>query len=222
MAFLEAEFTRAISFKRLGGPGFSTFVVGIESGGEQRNQNWSQARAKYTASVITPTRDSLGQPNVLAKYADDLRNFFYAARGKAIAFRFFDPLDYAAFGEPVAALGGNLYQLQKTYTFAGTTYVRKITKPITSSVLDFQGNPLTDTVVLKNVSDATVAGTVDHTTGIVTSAASPTRASFRYHIPVRFDTDSFDVQVEDSGVGDGNPIVSWNSLALMEVRPPNY
>jgi hypothetical protein len=39
---------------------------------------------------------------------------------------------------------------------------------------------------------------------------------------VRLDTDDCQVQVEDSAVGEGNPIVSWNSLALLEVKPPNY
>lgn len=222
MAFLEAEFTRAVSFKRLGGQGFSTSVLAVESGNEQRNQNWANPRAHYTASVITPARDSVGAPINLQKFADDLRNFFLAARGKANGFRLFDRLDYSASLETLASLGGNTFQLQKTYTFAGQTYVRKITKPITASVVDFQGNALTDTVVLKDAGNATVTGTVDHVTGIVTSTHSPTKASFQYHIPVRFDTDSFDLQVEDSGAADGNPIVSWNSLALIEVRPPNY
>lgn len=41
-------------------------------------------------------------------------------------------------------------------------------------------------------------------------------------VRVRFDTDSFDIQVEPSRVADGKPIISWNSLALVEVLPPNY
>lgn len=40
-------------------------------------------------------------------------------------------------------------------------------------------------------------------------------------IIVRFDTDEFNIQIEPSAVGDGNPVVSWNSLVLVEVRPPN-
>lgn len=41
-------------------------------------------------------------------------------------------------------------------------------------------------------------------------------------IRVRFDTDSFDAQIEPSDVAGGKPIISWNSLALIEVLPPNF
>jgi hypothetical protein len=41
-------------------------------------------------------------------------------------------------------------------------------------------------------------------------------------VPVRFDTDTFDVQVEESNVAGGEPIISWNSLVLIGVVPPNY
>lgn len=53
--------------------------------------------------------------------------------------------------------------------------------------------------------------------------------SFIYHDPitnedirVRFDTDEFNLQIEPSDVAGGQPVVSWNSLVLVEVRPPNY
>jgi hypothetical protein len=53
--------------------------------------------------------------------------------------------------------------------------------------------------------------------------------SFIFHDPivnedvrVRFDTDEFNLQIEPSDVAGGNPVVSWNSLVLVEVRPPNY
>lgn len=41
-------------------------------------------------------------------------------------------------------------------------------------------------------------------------------------VPVRFDTDTFDVQIEPSNVAGGNPIISWNSLVLIGVLPPNF
>jgi hypothetical protein len=41
-------------------------------------------------------------------------------------------------------------------------------------------------------------------------------------VPVRFDTDTFDVQVEESNVSGGQAIISWNSLVLVGVLPPNY
>ena len=43
-----------------------------------------------------------------------------------------------------------------------------------------------------------------------------------HQVRVRFGTDDFDLQIEPSQVADGKPIVSWNSLVLIEVLPPNY
>ncbi len=219
MAFLEAEgLPRAIAFHRTGGPAFSTTVVGVESGNEQRNRNWSKARAKYTASLLTPP----DRDDERAQFVEDLLTNFFLIGGKADPFRFFDRLDYLAVDQALAVIDGTHFQLQKTYARFGRTYVRTITKPIATAVLDYQGNALIDTLTLKNVSNVVVAGTLDYTTGIVTSANSPTKASFQYHIPVRFDTDDFNPQVDPSAVGDGRPLISWNSLSLLEVRPPNY
>lgn len=41
-------------------------------------------------------------------------------------------------------------------------------------------------------------------------------------VPVRFDTDIFDVKVIESDVAGGNPIITWDSLVLVGVIPPNY
>jgi uncharacterized protein (TIGR02217 family) len=218
MAFFECEFPRTLSFKSLGGPSASTFVVGVESGAEQRNRNWAQFRRRYTVSLITAAARNADRQ----AFVDQLHTFFMVIGGKADAFRFYDHIDHSATRESVLALGGNLFQLQRTYSLGGRSFVRAITKPITSSVVDYTGNTLTDTVQLYNAGGALVGGTVDHQTGIVTSSFSPVTATFEYHIPVRLDTDDCQVQVEDSAVGEGNPIVSWNSLALLEVKPPNY
>lgn len=218
MAFFECEFPRTLSFKSMGGPSASTFVVGVESGAEQRNRNWAQYRRRYTVSLITAASRNADRQ----AFVDQLFTFFYMIGGKADAFRFFDHLDCTADHEAVVSLGGNTYQLQKTYTLGGRTLVRTITKPITSSAIDYQGNSLPDSITLYNAGGSPVAGTIDHQTGIATSTSTPTMASFQYHIPVRLDTDDCQLQVEDSAVADGKPIISWNSLALVEVKPPNY
>lgn len=202
----------------MGGPAASTFVVGAESGAEQRNRNWAQFRRRYTVSLITAASRNADRQ----AFVDQLFTFFYMIAGKADAFRFFDHLDYQATNEPLLSLGGNLFQLQRTYALGARTFVRAITKPITSSVIDYQGNSLSNGLTLYNGGGSPVSGSVDYTTGIVTSTNSPVKASFQYHIPVRLDTDECQLQVEDSDVADGRPIVSWNSLTLFEVKPPNY
>src|SRR5690242_4814273 len=97
MAFLEAEFIRTLGFNRVGGQGFNTSIVPMQSGQEQRNQNWSGTRARYTCSLITPVASDAARQ----QFVDDLRNFYIAARGKANGFRFYDHLDNQATDEPV-------------------------------------------------------------------------------------------------------------------------
>lgn len=227
MAFFEAEFPRAISYKAVGGPGWNTTVVDVSSGAEQRNRNWAAVRGKWTASLMTPSSaDSNRQA-----FVDALETFFLMIGGKADGFRFFDHLSYSASSQVMAVVSTGpplVLQLQRTYSLAGRTYVRTITKPITAAVVDYQGNALADTVVIKSsggvLRDPSTYD-VDYTTGLVTAhsgslLASSDLASFQYHIPVRLDTDDLQVQVEESAAG--RPIVSWNSLTLLEVRPPNY
>lgn len=215
MPFFEVEFPRAIGFNRIGGDAFSTSIVGVVSGGEQRNRNWAKSRGEWTASLITPSSsDGARQP-----FIDALRTFFLMIGGQADGFRFYDHLDHIGVREPVLALGGGTFQLQRTYSLAGRTYVRTITKPITSAVFDYLGNPLPDSVTLYDAGGGVLAGTVDHTTGIVFSAGVVATASFLYHIPVRLTSDRFMPQVEPSDVAGGRPIISWNSLGLIELRP---
>jgi len=216
MSFFEAEFPRAIGFQRTGGPTFNTAIVAVQSGQEQRNRPWQHPRAEYSASLITPA-STIGFTDL---FIEQLRTFFLLVGGMADGFRFYDHLDCTATNEPMSLVSGSIYQLQKTYSMGGRTYVRPIYKPITSSVVDYKGVALTPPVVL-SVSGGTIVST-DHTTGQVTlSGVSGTpHASFSYHIPVRLTSDKFEPEVQPSS--SGNRIIHWNSLGLIEVRPPNY
>jgi uncharacterized protein (TIGR02217 family) len=214
VSFFEAEFPRAIGFQRVGGPAFNTALVGVQSGQEQRNRAWSFARAEYQASLITPA-SAVGNTDT---FIAQVETFFLMVGGMADGFRFYDHLDCIAVNEPMVLSSGSIWQLQKTYSLGGRTYVRAITKPITSSVIDYKGVSLANTV---SVSGGTVSA-VDHQTGLVTfsSVSGTPHASFQYHIPVRLTSDKFEPEVEASS--SANRIIKWNSLGLIEVRPPNY
>ena len=220
MSFFEIELPRKIDFDLIGGAAFNSDVIAVQSGQEQRNRNWLFARAEYEATGLI-TSDSF--ESRLA-FIDDVRTFFYMVGGMADGFRFFDELDSSAVGEAmvvVPATSNLQWQLQKTYSLGGRTYVRAITKPINTSVKDYQGNALANTITI-HVSGTTVAS-IDHTTGIVTFVGAPTgtpTADFGYHIPVRFTSDKFQPQTKKSGPG--ARLIKWNSLGLIEVRPPNY
>lgn len=215
MSFFEAEFPRAIGFQRVGGQGFNTAIVAVQSGQEQRNRSWAFARAEYQASLVTPA-SAVGNTDA---FIEAVRTFFLMVSGMADGFRFFDHLDYQAVNEPMVLVSGSIWQLQKTYSLGGRTYVRAITKPITSSVVNYQGANLINTV---SITSGGTASAVDHQTGQVTfsSVSGTPHASFQYHIPVRLTSDKFEPEVEASS--SANRIIKWNSLGLIEVRPPNY
>jgi uncharacterized protein (TIGR02217 family) len=224
VAFFECEFPRAISYHRLGSSsGWSTDVKSAFSGQEQRNQNWGDARGKWTISVKTPSTAQFpgpggGEGPRRQSFVDLLVAFHKVVKGRGDAFRLKDQLDYQGINQQLATVAGHV-QLVKNYVIGGRTYQRVITKPINSSVNDFQGNALPNTVFLHGTSTVV---TVDATTGIVTGQSAGTAVDFQFHYPARFDTDELPIQVEESAVGAGAPVVSINGVQLFEVLPPNY
>lgn len=198
MAFVEEQFPADISYGSAGGPEFSTDVVASVSGAEQRNSNWSQARARYNVAHGVKTQDQLAA----------LIAFFRARRGRAVGFRFKDWLDYHMEDADFATGDGatRRFQLAKPYESGGVTHWRTINKPVIGTV--------TITV------DGLMAGssaTVDYSTGMVEFTTPPAngavlRASCEFDVPVRFDTDRLSARLEAYGVH------SWLDIPLVEVR----
>jgi uncharacterized protein (TIGR02217 family) len=212
MSFLEVEFPRTISYRAVGGPGFSTVVNQGLSGGESRNRNWAAARGKWTVSLTTPAGATRQD------FVDLVQAFFVNVGGKADGFRLKDHKDFKATGEALVTVPGGV-QLARTRTIGARSYVQLISKPITSSVKDYKGNALVNTVFLHNTATPV---TVDYTTGLVTGQAAGTLVDFEYHYPVRFDVDELQFQVEDSAIADDGAIVTWSSIPLVEVLAPDF
>ncbi len=218
MAFFETEFPRAIGYLAMGGPAFSTTVNEGLSGGEQRNRNWSQTRGVWTIDLQFKTQ----------AYFDAVQAFHLVVGGQADAFRLYDHKDHTATGQTIGTGDGVTvaFQLVKNYASGGRTYTRTITKPITDEVNDFQGNPLTDTVVVyDNGTPKTFITdyTVDQTTGLVTFGTAPAAghtitADCQFHFPVRFMVDELKAQVEPSDVLGGNILISFPQFELREVK----
>lgn len=188
--FEEVRFPISISTNSSGGPEFSTDVVVVNDGYERRNQNWSQGRISYDASYGVRS---------MADIATVLK-FFRARQGKAIGFRFQDPLDHTSASDGLSgyymtdqSIGtGNgettAFQLVKNYTNGITTHVRKITKPVAGKLAVAVAGVLTTDY------------TIDTTTGIITFTTAPIAeavitAGFEFDIPVRFDSDDLDVKL---------------------------
>ncbi len=226
MGFLEVEFPRNIGYHRLGSPsGFSTTVNQALSGMEQRNQNWANSRGKWTVSLKTPA--SVERQD----YVEALISFHLVAAGKANAFRLWDHLDNSLAGQAIGVADGEktVFQLIKTYTIGGRSYIRNVTKPVMHQVTGYQGYPLTDTVTIALSGTPAPSGwTLDYRTGLVTFSPAPasgkviTTPTGSFHYPVRFDADELPIEVEESAVAGAGAIVSIHGLELLEVLPPNY
>lgn len=182
MAFLDIRFPTSISYGAVGGPGYSTDVVTLNSGFENRNQNWSAARCSYDAAKGCKT----DQDRI------DLIAFFRIAKGKMHSFRWKDWSDFEVLaGEGVlTALGGGTFQLAKQYTNSAGTETRPITLPLNAVVK--QGSA---TLVLNT------HYTLNLTTGVLTIIGSPTPApdswTGQFDVPVRFDTDTLRLVAEE-------------------------
>jgi uncharacterized protein (TIGR02217 family) len=197
-AFHEVQFPSDISYGSSGGPEYSTDIVITNSGYEQRNINWVDARAVYNISYGVKTQSQL----------DALIAFFRARKGRAYGFRFKDWSDYSVTAQNIGTGNAVLtqFQLKKTYTSGGETVTRIVNKPVGNSVHIYVDGLLQSS----GVSYST-------TTGLVTFTSPPANdkaitATFEFDVPVRFDTDRLIASLDSYGVG------SWNNVNLVEVR----
>ena len=198
MSFVEIQFPADISYGSSGGPTFSTDVIEAFSGFEQRNINWSAARARYNVAHGVKTQSQL----------DELIAFFRARQGKAIGFRFKDWTDYQAVAQNIGTGNGSqtVFQLTKKYT-SSVTVTRVIKKPVNNATMKVYLN-----AVLQSS-----GYTVNYATGEITFTTAPgsgvaVTADFEFDVPVRFDTDQLDAAIDDFGSR------SWSDIPLVEVR----
>jgi uncharacterized protein (TIGR02217 family) len=159
--FIESpRFPDEMAYWASGGADYNTTVIQLNSGFEQRNQNWNQSRATYDITSGLQTQTS--------QYAiSDTIAFFRSMKGRAFGFRFKDFQDYK-----ITVLNGTLdsgigtgfptYQLYKTYT-TGTMYDKKsIKKPVVGTIKVYRNATLIPIGILpSNIS-------IDYTNGIVT------------------------------------------------------
>lgn len=218
MSFFECEFPTEIGFAAVGGPGFNTTINTGFSGFEQRNKNWANSLGQWKIELTYKDQS----------YFDKVQAFFLNVGGQADAFRFKDHKDFSVTGQSIGTGDGSstAFQLIKTYVAGGRTYTRTIKKPIQATVQKFDGTFCANTVNIYDNGVLQTLGTnytVDATTGIVTFTTAPAAghaitADFEFHLPVRFNVDEMQAQIEPSDVPGGNSLITWANVALMEVR----
>ena len=153
--------TGYIIYNTDGGATFSTDIVVVNSGFEQRNQVWLYAGGLW----------DFGDRKLPDSELTEIINFFRARAGMAEGFLFKDWGDYQAditngiIGATGHGTGLPTYQLTKTYSSGGSVNPRLIQKPVSGTFTGY-----------RNASPITVGGaagniTIDYTTGIVTFVA---------------------------------------------------
>lgn len=205
MAFDEVRFPENIDFGFEGGPEYSTDVLELFSGYEQRNQNWSLPRRRYVANHAIKTQAE----------ASALIAFFMARKGKARGFRFRDWMDYSAINQNIGTGDGEAttFQLRKAY-ISGTTEYRACKKIVASgSEVGTVPKVYLESVLQAEGSDYTL----DYNTGIITFADAPEEdvaitADFEFDVPVRFDTDAMKTRYEY-----GKEFY-WDNISLVEIK----
>lgn len=206
--FHEVRFPLDVALGARGGPERRTEIVALASGREHRNARWAQSRRRYDAGLGIRSLDALHAVLV----------FFEERRGRLHGFRFRDRADDRSC--PPSAEPGPLDQaigtgdgartsfaLAKTYGSAFAPWARAITKPVGGTVR----------VAVDGV-EATAGVSVDATTGLVAFAAPPAagaaiRAGFRFDVPVRFDTDTLEIDLAAFEAG------QIPSVPLIELMP---
>lgn len=192
--FHEVLFPTGIALGAVGGPERRTDIVALGSGAEERNARWADSRRSYDAGYGIATLDELH--TVIA--------FFEERRGRLYGFRWRDPMDCRSCppGATPTALDQRIgvgdgatdtFRLQKTYGGRFAPWTRSILKPVAGSVRIAVGGA------------ARPGGdfTVDTTTGVVTfapgrapPAGAAVTAGFEFDVPVRFDTDRLEINVQ--------------------------
>jgi uncharacterized protein (TIGR02217 family) len=209
--FHETRFPTAISRAAHGGPERRTDVVVLGSGAEERNARWANSRRSWNAGYGVKSLDDLHA--VIA--------FFEERRGRLHGFRWRDPLDFkscppeaspTALDQLVGTGDGAtaLFQLVKTYGSTFNPWARDIRKPVAGSLL----------IAVGGIAQApAVDYAIDHTTGIVTFApghipavGQPITAGFEYDVPVRFDTDRLEINLQGFRHG------AIPSIPIVEIR----
>ena len=211
MAFQEVRFPTDIAYGARGGPKFNTIVLTLTSGHEQRNKNWSLVRHEYNVGQRIKTQAQI----------DTLRDFFYARNGRADGFRFRDWSDYTLNRQVIGTTDGSTqtFQIYKRYTNNSVNYDRDLAKIVAD--VDTVATLLSVWVGGSPITEGAGAGefTIDRNTGIITLGSTLYAASgddveveCEFDVPVRFDTDHFDVEIDNFSSQ------SWSGIPIVEIR----
>ena len=202
-AFHDIRFPTNISLNASGGPERRTRIVTLTSGHEERNTPWAHSRRRYDAGYGVRSLDDLHE--IIA--------FFEARRGRLHGFRWKDSTDYRS-GPPSAQITAldqtigvgdgttTTFSLTKTYSSGSEAYTRPITHPVSQTVQA----AINGTVSAFSLNGAAITFPAPPATGTRISAG------FLFDTPVRFDTDTLDINHAGFNAGE------IPSIPVVEIR----
>ena len=211
MSFHEVRFPFSVSRGGTGGPERRTDIVSLASGFEERNSRWADSRRSYNAGYGVRTVDDLH--TVIA--------FFEERRGRLHGFRWKDHADFrscqpsktpAADDQSIGTGTGAeaVFQLVKTYGSAYAPYTRTIRKPVQGSLRIAVAGALRTLGTHCTADLAT--GLVTFLPGNIPASGAAVTAGFEFDVPVRFDTDRIEVNLQSFAAG------SIPHIPVVEVR----
>lgn len=220
--YVNEVFPSQVAKESQGGPFKSISVLEQDGGSQERSARWPIYRWEYEAGIGIK---NLGLVNQVYRH--------HLCVGPENSFPFIDPFDnssnptYASNGDapPTTTPGGSLdqvigvgdgtnatFQLIKTYTFGGRSYIRNIRKPFVGTWTNSDQSTTSTTVTVSVGGVLKTLGTdftLDTSTGVIVfqagqipANAAVVRASYRFYTPVFYGS-GFKFQVAYSAVNAG-------------------
>jgi uncharacterized protein (TIGR02217 family) len=166
MAYIDTRLDECVAYGFTGGPEWSTIVVNLDNGREQRNGQWLFPKHRYSAQFM----------NIPATARDEILSAFHACRGQLHAFRFKDWNDYRhsdGNGIPVFVNLNGVWRMAKQYQFGSEVSTRLIQAPVVGTIA-LSGGSLSN---------------LDFETGIYSGDATGITWTGEHDVWVRFQSD---------------------------------
>lgn len=211
------------AFPWISAPRTNTTITTVASGHEHRNKNWLNPLRKFSSPEAVRCHETIA----------DLHDHWLICSGPFMAFPMRDPFDFASARlrkvneapdvvstDQVLGVADGLardFQLKKSYTRSGFSYVRKIRLPIVNTVLVAM-NALDPDTANPFLPGGPYTWSVDRLSGLITFDPIPQigiviTAGFFFDVPARFEGDeSFEAIVHAYQV-DG-----FSDLSFFETR----
>lgn len=194
--FYEISFPKNISIRSKYYIEYNTNINKSKNGREQRISNRDEPLLSYNIVTGIKTKEDI----------NSIIKLFKLVKGRAIGFRFKDWLDYSATNQTIGIGDGETkeFQLIKSYTTIldneNITYIRKILKPVKSTVNVFvNGVNYNDSAKINYTNGKVIFNNPVPVNEVIT-------ANFEFDVPVRFDNDTLEVSMLNTNAGEINNI----------------